>query len=68
MFPQVAAKFLAQRAEGPKNVSKKPADTAAAAKPAAAAKSTDGKGPVTIPVTYAIKVGDKSHQVTVEPA
>src|SRR5512142_1334100 len=62
MFPQVAAKFLAQRAEGPKNVSKKPADAAAAA------KSTDGKGPVSIPVTYAIKIGDKSHQVTVEPA
>lgn len=68
MFPQVAAKFFAQRAEGPKNVSKKPADAAAAAKPAAAAKSTDGKGPVTIPVTYAIKIGEKTHQVTVEPA
>jgi methylmalonyl-CoA carboxyltransferase 5S subunit len=68
MFPQVAAKFLAQRAEGPKNVSKKPAAAAKPADAAAAAKAADGKGPVTIPVTYAIKVGDKSHQVTVEPA
>ncbi|HMB03315.1 MAG TPA: hypothetical protein VKP69_06185, partial [Isosphaeraceae bacterium] len=68
MFPQVAEKFLAQRAEGPKNVSKKPAAAAKPADTAAAAKAADGKGPVSIPVTYAIKVGDKSHQVTVEPA
>ena len=68
MFPQVAAKFFAQRAEGPKNVGKNPADAAEAAEPAAAAKSADGKGPVTSPVTYQVKIGDKSHKVTVEPA
>jgi methylmalonyl-CoA carboxyltransferase 5S subunit len=68
MFPQVAPKFFAQRDEGPKNVTKAPA---AAPKPAAsapAAKPADGKGPITSPVTYQVKIGDKSHKVTVEPA
>jgi methylmalonyl-CoA carboxyltransferase 5S subunit len=64
MFPQVAAKFFAQRAEGPKNPSKTPAEPS---KIAAPAKPVDGKGPVTTPVTYQVKVGDKSHRVTVEP-
>jgi methylmalonyl-CoA carboxyltransferase 5S subunit len=64
MFPQVAPKFFASRAEGPKNLSKTPE----AAKPAApAARSGDGKGPVTTAVSYTIKIGDKSHKVTVEP-
>jgi methylmalonyl-CoA carboxyltransferase 5S subunit len=67
MFPQVAAKFLAQRAEGPKNPSKTPAEPAKAAAPPAA-RPGDGKGPVTTPVTYQVKIGDKSHKVTVEPA
>jgi methylmalonyl-CoA carboxyltransferase 5S subunit len=69
MFPQVAPKFFATRAEGPKNVGKDPA-AAAAAKPASAgaAKPTDGKGPVTSPVTYEVRIGDKSHTVTVAPA
>src|SRR6266540_761477 len=40
MFPQVAAKFLAQRAEGPKNPTKV---TAEAPKTAAPVKPTDGK-------------------------
>jgi methylmalonyl-CoA carboxyltransferase 5S subunit len=35
---------------------------------ALAAKPADGKGPITGPVTYKIRVGDKTHQVTVEPA
>jgi methylmalonyl-CoA carboxyltransferase 5S subunit len=64
MFPQVAAKFLSQRAEGPKNPTKGPAE---ASKAAAPAKSADGKGPVTTAVTYQVKIGDKSHKVTVEP-
>ena len=59
MFPQVAAKFFAQRAEGPKNVSKSPADGTKAATPAAA-KAADGKAPVTSPVTYEVRIGDKS--------
>jgi methylmalonyl-CoA carboxyltransferase 5S subunit len=63
MFPQVAPKFFAGRAEGPKNLSKKPA----AAPTAPAAKPSDGKAPVNVPVTYEIKVGDKSHKVTVTP-
>jgi methylmalonyl-CoA carboxyltransferase 5S subunit len=67
MFPQVAAKFFALRAEGPKNVSKSPADAAKAAAPAAA-KAADGKAPITSPVTYEVRIGNTSHQVTVAPA
>jgi methylmalonyl-CoA carboxyltransferase 5S subunit len=68
MFPQVAPKFLATRAEGPKPVGKAPA-AAAAAKPAAAARAAgDGKGPITSPVTYEIRIGEKSHKVSVQPA
>jgi methylmalonyl-CoA carboxyltransferase 5S subunit len=66
MFPQVAAKFFAQRAEGPKNVSKSPAEAAKAAAPAAA--KADGKAPITSPVTYEVRIGNTSHQVTVAPA
>jgi methylmalonyl-CoA carboxyltransferase 5S subunit len=63
MFPQVAAKFLASRAEGPKNVGKKPAEAAPAATTPA-----DGRVPVSGPVTYEVRIGDKSHKVTVQPA
>jgi methylmalonyl-CoA carboxyltransferase 5S subunit len=65
MFPQVAAKFLASRAEGPKNPTKTPPEPP---KAAPAAKAGDGKSPVTTPVSYQIKFGNKSHKVTVEPA
>jgi methylmalonyl-CoA carboxyltransferase 5S subunit len=71
MFPQVAPKFFGTRAQGPKSVGKAVGDGKAAAAPAAAAAgngSADGKGPVTGPVSYEIKVGDKSHKVTVQPA
>jgi methylmalonyl-CoA carboxyltransferase 5S subunit len=64
MFPQVAAKFFASRAEGPKNLTK----TSAEPVKAAPVPRGNGKGPVTTPVTYQIKVGDKAHRVTVEPA
>ncbi len=67
MFPQVAPKFFAGRAEGPKNVGKAPAELAKAGA-APAAKSGDGKAPITSPVTYQVRIGDKSHKVTVEPA
>ena len=60
MFPQVAAKFFAQRAEGPKNLTKTPAEPVKTAAPAA--KTGDGKGPVTTPVTYQVKIGDKIPQ------
>ena len=65
MFPQVAPKFFAQRAEGPKNVEQEPGRPPRAAS-RRAAKPADGKGPITSPVTYDVRVGDKSHQVTVE--
>jgi methylmalonyl-CoA carboxyltransferase 5S subunit len=67
LFPKVAPEFFAHRAEGPRNVGKAPA----AAKPAAAptaGKAGDGKAPVTAPVRYQVRVGDKTHEVTVEPA
>jgi methylmalonyl-CoA carboxyltransferase 5S subunit len=67
MFPQVAAKFFASRAEGPRNLTKTPPEPAKMTS-AAAPREGDGKGPVTAPVTYQIKVGDKYHKVTVEPA
>jgi len=67
MFPQVAPKFFAQRSGGAKNVSKQPAAAAAADKPAAA-KPADSKGSITSPVAYEIRVGNKSHKVTVAPA
>jgi methylmalonyl-CoA carboxyltransferase 5S subunit len=62
MFPQVAPKFFAQRAEGPRNVSKKPTSEDRGQ------KSADGRAPVTTPVTYEVRIGDKSHKVTVVPA
>jgi len=68
MFPQVAAKFFATRAQGPKSVGK---DPAAAKASQAGAPAGDGKAggsaPVRTPVSYEIKVGDRSHQVTVTP-
>ena len=66
MFPQVAPKFFGTRADGPKNVGKA---IAAAAKPAdGQARPADGKGPITSPVTYEIKIGEVSHRVVVQPA
>ena len=65
MFPQVAPKFFAHRAEGPKNVGKTPGEPA---KAAPAAKPADGRVPVAVPVTYEVRIGDRSHKVTVVPA
>jgi len=67
MFPQVAPKFFTQRAEGPKNLSKKAPEAAKALAPPAAPKLGDGRGPVSTPVSYQVKIGDRSHTVTVEP-
>jgi methylmalonyl-CoA carboxyltransferase 5S subunit len=67
MFPQVAPKFFAQRAEGPKNVSKKPSEDAKAPV-GTAAKPVDGRAPVSAPVTYEVRIGNRSHKVTVVPA
>lgn len=68
MFPQVAPKFFATRSEGPKNVGKKPAEAAKPAADGTAAKAPDGKVPVSTPVTYEIRVGDKTHKVSVTSA
>jgi methylmalonyl-CoA carboxyltransferase 5S subunit len=72
MFPQVAPKFFSTRAQGPKTVGKDPAALAAAAA-AAAAPAAGGKGAgkgasIAAPVSYEIKVGEKTHKVTVTPA
>jgi methylmalonyl-CoA carboxyltransferase 5S subunit len=69
MFPQVAPKFFAQRGEGPKNLSKKPVDTTRPASGAPqATRPGDGRTPVSTPVTYEVRIGDRSHKVTVTPA
>ncbi len=74
MFPQVASKFFATRAEGPKNVSKKSEKTAGAAaapappKPAAPAAASTSPAPLAGAVSYVITVNGQSHKVTVEPA
>jgi methylmalonyl-CoA carboxyltransferase 5S subunit len=62
----VAPKFFASRHEGPKNLGKDPA-----AKPAptpAPGAPESGKGPVTTTITYDVKLGGKTHKVTVSPA
>jgi methylmalonyl-CoA carboxyltransferase 5S subunit len=63
MFPQVAPKFFSTRAQGPKNVAKKLADPAKPAGPSGNGKATT----ITSPVTYEVRVGDKTHKVTVTP-
>jgi methylmalonyl-CoA carboxyltransferase 5S subunit len=70
MFPQVAPKFFATRAQGPKNLGKDPNAQPAAA-PAAGAPSPaqdTGKGPVQTTITYDVKMDGKTHRVTVTPA
>jgi methylmalonyl-CoA carboxyltransferase 5S subunit len=67
MFPPVAPKFFAERAHGPRNVGKDPAAPKAAAPAAPAAARADGRAPVASPVTYNVRVGERSHKVTVEP-
>ena len=65
MFPQVAPKFFSRRPSGPVNLGQNPEakegspDTTGASGKAQAVSSR---------VTYNVKVGGKSHQVTVEPA
>jgi methylmalonyl-CoA carboxyltransferase 5S subunit len=65
MFPQVAPKFLSARAEGPRSVG---SAKGPATKPVAPPRPADGKGPVMTPVTYEVKLGEKTHKVTVQPA
>ena len=63
MFPNVAAKFLASRSEGPKSVAKSPEQLAA--ERAKAAGPAQG---ITAPVNYNVKLAGREHSVTVEPA
>jgi len=67
LFPRVAPQFFAQRAEGPRNVSRSPTAAAAAAPAVADARPADGKGPISSPVNYEIRIGDRSHKVSVAP-
>ena len=63
MFPNVAAKFLSTRGEGPKSVGKSVAQQAAEA-----AKSSGPAQGITAPVSYNVKLAGREHSVTVEPA
>jgi methylmalonyl-CoA carboxyltransferase 5S subunit len=66
MFPQVAARFFATRAEGPKNVGVAP-EAQKAAEPAAATATPAGREPIRAPVAYEVRINDRSHKVTVTP-
>jgi methylmalonyl-CoA carboxyltransferase 5S subunit len=64
MFPQVATKFFATRAEGPKNLGKNPdAQPAAAPQPASNGKPAAGGS-----IVYDVKFNGHEHRVTVTPA
>ena len=70
MFPQVAPKFFTARSQGPKNLSKEPAQSSAV-KPAPDA-GRDRRQPRTVQlaeaVSYVVTLNGKSHSVTVAPA
>ncbi len=66
MFPQVAETFLVHRAEGPKNLSKDPAQVAAEA--AASAAASGSGGPVRTSIRYQVTVNGTAHSVSVDPA
>lgn len=70
MFPQVAPKFFASRAEGPKNLGKDPAATGLAAGTTGAvpAGSASAAAPVRTPISYDVTVNGRSHRVSVTPA
>lgn len=64
MFPKVASKFFARRSDGPKNLSKSPERQTEAG-----SRDTPAGGKsITGPITYKVKLGDRSHSVSVEPA
>jgi methylmalonyl-CoA carboxyltransferase 5S subunit len=66
MFPQVAPKFFASRAEGPRNLGTDPGPGMGA--PAAAANPPESSGPVRTPISYKVTLNGKTHEVTVAPA
>ncbi|MGB2669023.1 MAG: methylmalonyl-CoA carboxytransferase subunit 5S [Candidatus Acidiferrum sp.] len=65
MFPKVAPKFFAERAQGPKSVAKDPrkAGAAAASSPACGPGS-----PVRETIKYEVQLDGRKHLVTVSPA
>ena len=63
MFPGVAPKFFASRADGPKSVGKT-AEQLAAEKSAADTSSKAVRGPI----TYNVTLAGRSHSIKVEPA
>ncbi len=63
MFPQVTAGFFKSRPEGPKSVGK--TDEQLAAEKAAGAASSKA---IAGPINYAVTLGGRSHQVTIEQA
>ena len=69
MFPQVAPKFFASRAEGPKNLGKDPAATtpATGTTGAAFAGNASAAAPVRTPISYDVTVNGRSHRVSVTP-
>ncbi|GAB3712125.1 methylmalonyl-CoA carboxytransferase subunit 5S [Mariniluteicoccus flavus] len=63
MFPGVAPKFFATRAEGPKNVGRTPEQVEADR-----ARAAGEDKAVREPITYKVTVGDRTSTVSVEPA
>lgn len=70
MFPQVAPRFFTTRKEGPKNLGRNPAPVEKGPAPTAApaAPPAGGREPLRAPVSYEVRVGDRTHRVTVVPA
>ena len=62
MFPQVAAEVLRPASRGPEEPRQGRRRRTRQGGRRRAAKAGDGKGPVTTPVTYQVKIGDKIPQ------
>ena len=64
MFPKVAPKFFVERANGPKNLGKSPESQT---EPPTVNAPGGGKS-ITGPISYKVKLGNRTHSVSVEPA
>ena len=64
MFPKVAPKFFVDRANGPKNLGK---SLESQTEPPAVSTPGGGKS-ITGPISYKVKLGNRTHSVSVEPA
>jgi methylmalonyl-CoA carboxyltransferase 5S subunit len=65
LFPQVAPKFFAKRQEGPHNVSKEPAKSAAPASKPASAEETKAQEAGRSSTAYEVRFNGRTHKVTV---